>query len=528
MANALVSWLEFHAGWHPDRTATVDLATGRRLSYRELSGRVRAIAHALAGLGVGRGDRVAVLSRNDVRTFEVLYACAHLGAICVLLNWRLAEPELAEITLDAEPAVLIAESHVAELADRLAKGLVSGPADTARTPHRITWASEAGEPDDYEQLAIAAPPADWAPADVDVDSPWTILYTSGTTGRPKGVLATHRNLHASMLGIALAGGIDASSRCLTVLPTFHVAGLGLFANPVLLMGGTVVVMRQFDPAAALELLRTPESGTGSDTDGDTGRITHFTGVPANFQFMAQLPEFDSARFDRVTSAVGGAPVPHSLIETWSARGMTMMTVYGITEAGATVIAVPPGRALAKNGTIGLPLLHARCRVRRVDDAPVGAGEVGELRIRGDLVTPGYWRRPEATAAAFDAEGWFRTGDAARVDEDGYLVLVDRWKDMYISGGENVYPAEVENVLYAHPEVSQAAVVGVPDERWGETGVAFVVAAPGTDPEATQLRTWCAERIARYKVPSRVLLVDELPRNATGKVVKPVLREQLGG
>jgi fatty-acyl-CoA synthase len=501
----VVSWVEHHAARTPDRVALVDLHRGREVSYGELAGRVRAVAWSLAERhGVRAGDRVAVLSRNDTRVFEVVYACALLGAVVVPLNWRLTAAELTAVTADAEPAVLVHESASSAVAAEVAAG--------AGVPATVAWASEDGA-DDYQPLATAAVPAGWAPSPVDEDAVWTIIYTSGTTGLPKGVQATHRGVLASMLGILVAHRVDAASRCLTVLPLFHVAGLNLFANPVLFVGGTVLVARAFDPAQALDLL----------TD-EVAPVTHFCGVPANYQFMEQLPGHADAPLRPFVAVVGGSPVPQALVETWGRRGIALTTVFGITEAGACVTAMPPGQELSHNGTIGLPLLYARCRVRTVEDRPAVPGETGELQIAGPLVTPGYWRNPAATADAFTADGWLRTGDAASVTEDGHLVLVDRWKDMYISGGENVYPAEVENVLHAHPAVNQAAVVGAPHPRWGEAGVAFVVPARGARAGPDDLRAWCRERLAAYKVPVRVLLVDELPRNATGKVLKGPLRE----
>ena len=437
--------------------------------------------------------------------FEVGYACALLGAVVVPLNWRLTAAELAAVTTDAEPAVLVHESASATVAAEVAAG--------AAVPATVAWASEDGDDDGYELLATAEVPGGWTPEPVDEDAVWTIIYTSGTTGLPKGVQATHRGVLASMLGILVAHRVGADSRCLTVLPLFHVAGLNLFANPVLYAGGTVVVVRAFDPAQGLALL----------TDEATP-VTHFCGVPANYQFMEQLPGFADAPLRPFVAVVGGSPVPQALVETWGRRGVALTTVFGITEAGACVTAMPPGQELSHNGTIGLPLLYARCRVRTADDRGAAPGETGELQIAGPLVTPGYWRNPTATAEAFTADGWLRTGDAASVTGDGHLVLVDRWKDMYISGGENVYPAEVENVLHAHLAVNQAAVVGAPHPRWGEAGVAFVVLARGAAAGPDELRDWCRERLAAYKVPARVLLVDELPRNATGKVLKGPLRE----
>jgi fatty-acyl-CoA synthase len=315
-----------------------------------------------------------------------------------------------------------------------------------------------------------------------------------------------------MLSILVAHRVGGASRCLTVLPLFHVAGLNLFANPVLYCGGSVLVARTFDAAQTLALL--------TDT---TAPVTHFCGVPANYQLMEQLPDFTDAPLRPLVAAVGGSPVPSALVETWQRRGVALTTVFGITEAGACVTAMPPGQELSRNGTVGRPVLHARCRVRTLDDRPAAPDETGELQITGPLVTPGYWRNASATVAAFTEDGWLHTGDAASVAKDGHLILVDRWKDMYISGGENVYPAEVENALHTHPAVSQAAVVGAPHPRWGEAGVAFVVLAREADAGPDELRAWCRTRLAAYKVPARVLIVDELPRNATGKVLKGPLR-----
>jgi fatty-acyl-CoA synthase len=510
VSRTVASWIDHHARRIPDRIALVDLHRSRETTYGELAARVRSLAWSLEDrYGVGPGSRVAVLSRNDTRVFELVHACGLLGAIAVPLNWRLTVAELVAVAADAEPRVLVHESSVAGTAAEVAEG--------ANVPHRVAWAGEDGEPDGYEQLVTADVPDGWAPEDVDEDAVWTIIYTSGTTGLPKGVQASHGGVLASMLGILVAHGVSAVSRCLTVLPTFHVAGLNLFANPVLYAGGTVVVARAFDPAQTLALL----------TD-DVTPVTHFCGVPANYQFMEDLPGYADAPLRPFVAVVGGSPVPASLVESWADRGIALTTVYGITEAGACVTAMPPGQERSHNGTIGLPLLYARCRVRTVDDRPAAAGETGELQISGPLVTPGYWRNPAATAGAFTVDGWLRTGDAAQTTDDGHLVLVDRWKDMYISGGENVYPAEVENVLHAHEGVSQAAVVGAPHPRWGEAGTAFVVLARGATTPPTELLDWCRARLAGYKVPVRILIVEELPRNATGKVLKGPLRSSIEG
>jgi fatty-acyl-CoA synthase len=316
-----------------------------------------------------------------------------------------------------------------------------------------------------------------------------------------------------------AAGLSSETVQLCVLPMFHTAGLNLYANPILHLGGTVAVMRRFDPGEALRHLADPALG-----------VTHFHGAPALYRAMAEHPDFAAADLSRLRQAfVGTAPVPVALLEAWRRKGVALRQSYGLTETGPLVLNLEAADAARKAGSAGKPVLHAEVRV--VADAEgrrdAAAGEVGELWVRGPAVTPGYWNRPEATRAAFAEGGWLRSGDAVRVDEEGFFFVVDRWKDMFISGGENVYPAEVENVLYRHPAVAEAAVIGVPDERWGEVGRAVVVPRPGAAPTEAELLAHCAASLARYKVPRSVALADELPRSALGKVHKPTLRQRFG-
>ena len=457
------SWIAYHAQAAPEKTALADVADGRRVTYAELGERVGRAAGALRdSFGVGRGDRVAMLSRNCARAFELMYACARLGAIFVPLNVRLSDAELTGLAADAGPTVVVGEG---ELVDR---GIAPGvPA--------LSWE------DGYEQALAGSDAAE--PVPLDPADPWVIIYTSGTTGLPKGVLVTHAGSEATMLAALVAGEVTGSSACLTALPVWHVAGLNLFANPVLFAGGTVLVMQSFDPAAALELLTREEDP-----------VTHFCGVPAHYQFMQALPGFAGARMRGFCAGVGGSPVPAALVQSWAGRAVTLRTIYGITEAGAAVTMSPPGMAVTTAGDVGLPLWHLRCRVMS-GDRPCGPGEPGELQISGASVTPGYWRLPEATAQAIQ-DGWLHTGDVAVAGPDGHIRIVDRIKDMYISGGENVYPAEVEEALYHHPAVAEVAVVGVPDQRWGETGAAWIVLAPGARETPSSIRAWARTRLVR--------------------------------
>jgi fatty-acyl-CoA synthase len=331
--------------------------------------------------------------------FEVMYACALVDAVVVPLNWRLTEAELAAVGADAEPAVLVHESWAHDVAVRVGT--------QPKIPTTVGWAQRERDPDDYERLATAAVSASWTPRAVDEDGVWTIIYTSGTTGVPKGVQATHRGCarqHARHPGRARRHRLVTLPDRAADLPR---RGLNLHANPALYAGGTVVVARTFDPAMTLRLI----------TDAQTP-VTHFCGVPANYQFMQQLPEFADAPLRPFLAAVGGSPVPSALVSAWANRGVALTTVFGITEAGACVTTMPPGRERDHNGTIGLPVLYARCRVRTADDRTVGPGETGELQISGPLVTPGYWRKPDAIRDTFTADGWLRTGDAASRTEDG--------------------------------------------------------------------------------------------------------------
>lgn len=492
-----VHWLDYHAERTPEKTALSDLGTGQSITYAHFRDRVARLAGHLAALGVARGDRVALLAQNNTRVFEVLYACGRIGAIMVPVNWRLSGPELEAILADFGPSLLVHDQANLDRATALA------PAGGSL--RRLGWTPDGG---DYEEAIAQAVPAP-VMTDLGDDDPWVIIYTSGTTGLPKGAVHTFGSARANIENSAYAGAVGPESVSLTVLPTFHVAGLHLYANAALMRGGTAVVMPGFDAEATLRLFQDEETG-----------VTHFCGVPANFQIMSTLPGYREARFLPINATVGGSPVPRALIDEWNGRGVRMMSIYGATEAGSSLLAMPPRGHVGRNA-VGIPVFHAEASIRGPEGTELADGEIGELWLRGSMVMRGYWNRPEETAAAVDAAGWLHTGDAAVRDEEGIFHIVDRWKDMYISGGENVYPAEVENVLYRHPEVVLASVVGVPDDKWGEVGHAFVVLRSGDTAE--ELRAWCRERLAAFKVPARFQVLEDLPRNATGKILKNVLK-----
>jgi fatty-acyl-CoA synthase len=462
-------WIRDRARTTPARIAIDHL--DRAVTYAELDRRSDELAGALAARGLRRGDRVATLTGNSPEHVALLFACAKTGLILLPLSWRLAAAELVYQLKDAEPAIFLVEDEQAGLA--------------AETGHAF-------EPIELEANGEAPEVA------VADDDPLFLMYTSGTTGKPKGALLTHANCFWTNLSFDRVVGVGGDDVVLQVLPQFHCGGWNVQPLLAWWKGATVVLERGFDAARTLDLIRRK-------------RITTMMGVPAVYLFLAQEPDFAEADLSSLrTAVVGGAPMPVPLLETWQGRGVAIVQGYGLTEAAPNVLCLPPEDAVRKSGSAGKPYPH-------VD---VTLGEGGELLVKGPNVFPGYWRNPAATAAAFK-DGWLATGDVVERDEEGYYRIVGRLKEMYISGGENVYPAEIEAVLHEHPAVVEAAVVGVPDERWGESGVAFVVlSAEATEEE---LIAHCRERLAKFKVPKAVHVVDALPRSGIGKVVKAELQ-----
>ena len=494
-------WIAHFGRRTPDKIAVVDLGSGRRLSYAQFDARIARLAsHLREKLAIKRGDRVAVLALNTTDTLEVQFACGRLGAVFLPLNTRLTVPELHYIVGDAAPSLMIHDTELAETAlsvarlCKVASTLSLGPGGT------------------YEAAIAAAKPLS-ACEIVTLDDISTIMYTSGTTGQPKGAIITHGMTFWNCVNLGGPAYISPSSVLLTVLPLFHTGGLNCYTNPVLHSGGTVLIMRTFDPGQALALISDPAQA-----------INVFFGVPAIYQFMAQHPAFATADFSRLLiGGVGGAPMPVPLLKTWEARGVALQQGYGMTETSPAVLTLDREDAVRKAGSSGKPVLHTEVRIVRPDGADAAVGELGELWVKGPNVTPGYWNRPDANASSF-TDGWLHTGDATRVDEDGFYYIVDRWKDMYISGGENVYPAEVESVLHQLDAIAEAAIIGVPDAQWGEVGLAIVAVKPGHSLTETAIQAHCAANLARFKCPRLIRFVDALPRNATGKIHKPTLRK----
>jgi fatty-acyl-CoA synthase len=503
-------WLAAQLSRNPDGIAIVDGRSGARATYREAEDRAARLAAALRASGVRQGDRVALLSTNNPDLLIVLFAVAKLGAITVPLNFRLAPEELAYILGDSGAALVLASADVVPLA-RDAVAATDGTVD------RIVVIGD-GEAGGHESLAdfvgAVAPLARPVPA--DADDVCLLMYTSGTTGRPKGAMLTHGNITWNAINMVGAGdGLRRSDVTLSVAPLFHIGALGIYSLPLLYLGGTVVTIDRFDPALTLELM---------DREGVTVQFL----VPTMWNAVMRCPqiaEFDASRIRWVMT--GGAPCPLPVISFFTERGWPFLEGFGLTETSPTCTVMDSRRVLDKAGSVGRPLRHVECRVTADDGSDVADGEPGELLVRGPHVFAGYWRLPDATASAL-AGGWFHTGDIAVRDDEGFHTIVDRKKDMIITGGENVYPVEVERVLTGMPGIADVAVIGVPDETWGERVLAVVVPEPGGTVDADDVIAFCRSRLAHYKCPRRVEVVEQIPRNATGKIVKGSLRSAFGG
>ncbi|WP_341894043.1 AMP-binding protein, partial [Ferrovibrio terrae] len=425
----------------PDTVAFIEREGGRRLTYRDLDDRACRFAAWLQTKGIGHGDRIAILCLNSASFFEILFACGKLGAILVPLNWRQPAPELIPVAQDAAPKLLIHDAEHAALAAELNLPLLSFAA--------------------YEQAVTATAPGQYDTA-WEPDRIWYMLYTSGTTGKPKAVIQTPRMAYANAINIGQAIDLTSRDTTLNFLPLFHTAGINLHTLPLLMWGGTIQVLKKFEIDPVMTALQ-------------TGDCTAFFGVPAIYQAISLHKDFAAADFTKVRSwGCGGAPLPASLVELFAKRGVLVCNGMGMTETGPTVFLMDRAHAQAKIGSVGKPQLLAEVRVVDDNDQPLPAEHAGELQIRGPGITPGYWNNEAATKATFTNDGWLRTGDVARRDADGYYYIVDRIKDMFISGGENVYPAEVEIAIYKFPGVLECAVIGVPDEKWGEVGCAYVL------------------------------------------------------
>ena len=493
----------------PGLEGFVDVATNRRLSYAELNARCNRSANALRALGVRRGDRVALLMMNSAEFVESFFAIAKLGAISVPLNWRLVPEELAFILKDSGAAVLVyGEEFASAAADLHQRG-------TQATNLR-EWICVGGEradfARDYEALTAEAAVDEPEIAACDDDDLY-VMYTSGTTGLPKGAVHSHDSALWASLTILTTADLRYRDRYLVALPLFHVGALTPMTGNVH-RGLTNVVVRSFDPGQTWELI-------------EREKITAILAVPAMLNFMLQVPQKNSVDFSSLRWCMSGAaPVPVSLIEAYDELGIEIHQVYGLTESCGPACLINPEDALAKAGSTGKAFFHTEVRVVDEQGRDVEPGQVGEVIIAGRHVMKEYWNRPDATAETI-RDGWLHSGDLAAIDKEGFIYIQDRKKDMIISGGENVYPAEIENAILSHPGVREVAVIGQPSAKWGESPLALVVRSDA-DLSEDRLLEHCRGKLARYKLPRHVEFIDEIPRNPTGKILKRVLRERFPG
>ena len=506
MSRISFDWLERWEELKPDKTALIDVYTNRSYTYREFNRRANRLANGWRDKwGIQQGDRVGILAKNCGEYLESLFAAAKIGAILVPINIRLAGPELSYIINDSEPrGLIVGEDYVAAISEikhnisGMNYLLLDGSASQDMTPY-----------EDFLESSDDQVPQLQAP--VTLDDPQVILYTSGTTGYPKGSIQTHGNILFNSINAILSLDIISSDIFLCGLPMFHTGGLHVQTTPTLHAGGTVVIMRSFDAREALKLI-------------DEGKVNTVFFVYTMWQFMCEHADFHRTNFSGLRMAwSGGGPCPLPVLKAFQDKGVPLSQGYGLTEAGPDATILLAEDSIRKLGSIGKSSFHNSIRIVDDNDTDVSQGEVGEILLRGPTVTPGYWNKPEATAESLKG-GWFHTEDLGFMDEEGYYFIVDRKKDMIISGGENIYPAEIEKVIYQHPKVAKVAVIGIPHEKWGEVGHAVVCPKKGEKITEEEITNFLMDKLARFKIPKSVSFMEELPQSPSGKILKRVLKE----
>lgn len=499
--------LRTRASLTPDREALLELATGRRFTFAELNLRVNRLADFLRNeLRIQEGDRISILAHNSVAYVDLFYAAGKTGIILAPLNWRLAGQELDYIANDCRPRVIFVGPEFVDAATELAEGM-QGCRLVALEGARIPGAPS------YEEALERARAREPAPVELSGDAPYCLLYTSGTTGRPKGAIISHAQVLWNCINTVASWGVTEHDVSPIFVPLFHAGGLFAFLTPLFYVGGRIVLARSLEIEESLRVI-------------EQERCTVILGVPTIYRMWLDSPAFPATDFRHVRWFIsGGAPCPGPLIAAWrESKGVIFRQGYGLTEVGPNCFTMTDEESVPKTGSVGRPIFHSHMRIidEKGQDAP--AGQVGELLIAGPHICSGYWNNPEATADAI-RDGWFHTGDMAWRDEDGFYYIAGRFKDMIISGGENVYATEVETVFLEHPDVSEAALIGRPDEKFGEAGLMVVVPRTGASPAEAELLQACEGKLARYKIPKYVVFTDALPYSPYGKVQKGVLKQR---
>ena len=503
--------------YSPDKLAIIDVGKDPelRLTYRQWNRRVNRLANWLRDeAGIGKGDRVAILARDGVEHLDCFFACSKLGAIHTALNWRLHWREMVSIIENTTPKVLL-------YSDDFKDSVAQVEADIHNSPfaiHHYLHLEGAGIPNSqpYESTNLRIYESTNLPViceSLDKEDIAALIFTGGTTGLPKAAMVSHRMIGWNTLNTVIHD-VTHNDVYLNVFPMFHTGGLFVYTLPQVIFGGTTILLRQFDPAQVLRLI-------------ERERVTIFAGVPTMYQMLTQAENWEKADLSSLRFCTsGGAPLPVPLVEQYTReKGVRFKQGFGMTEFGPGIFALAPEDAICKAGSIGRPNFFVDARIVGDDNNPLAPNQVGELVLKGPSYCSGYFGDPEATAEAVDDEGWFHTGDLAKHDEEWYFYIVDRKKDMFISGGENVYPAEIEAVLYKHPVVLMCAVFGVPHPKWGEAGKACVVLKPGATATEEELIAFMRDRLARYKVPKSVEFLEELPISGAGKILKRELRQR---
>jgi fatty-acyl-CoA synthase len=497
-------WIKKWSFLQPHKKALI--FEDRLLTYQELNHRTNQLCHYLLDTGVQRRDRISALLYNCHQYIEIFFALSKIGAILVPLNWRLAGPELEFIIKDSGSNMLIFDPEFEEVIDSIRPHLnLSNGSYMSVGPICPDWAK------DYEkgisERPIQEPRLQISAGDED---PHMLMYTSGTTGIPKGAILSHRKTFFNALNADIFYNLTSEDIMIVSRPLFHSGGLLVEAAPVLYKGGTLVLKKQFRSHEILETIQ-------------KYRVTLLEMAATVYQFMLQ--EYDITQYDLSSIRcyfTGGERVPIAMLKEYQRRGITISQIFGQTEA-STITSLSPDVAVLKIGSVGLPVFHGEVRIVDKAGKDVPPGEVGEIIVKGPTLMSGYWNRPDLTAETI-RDGWLYTGDLARKDEEGYYYIVDREKDMYISGGENIYPAEIEKVLHTHPKIFDVGIVGVPDEKWGEVGKAYVVLKPGETMGNGEIFEFLKGKVAKYKIPKYAEYIEELPKTASGKIQKFLLKE----
>ncbi|MCR8644165.1 long-chain fatty acid--CoA ligase [Paenibacillus sp. N1-5-1-14] len=490
--NSVINWMESRCLLSAEHRAVIDSETGESWTYSQLWQGINNMAHYLTIVGIQPGDRVALLAPNHRVYVDLLFACGRIGAVLVPLNWKLATQEMNYILEDCTPKLIVVHPDLSDVAAPL-KSESWNFLHMDSEAYRLLMQPLSGN-GPIKQVSI------------ELTHPLAIIYTGGTTGHPKGVVLSHQSIFWNATNTIASWNLTESDVTPTYLPMFHTGGLNALSIPVLMAGGSVIIARQFDPIQSMELLI-------------QARCTIVLMVPTMYHMLIQSPEFDRFHFPKsLTFLSGGAPCPLTIYEAFAAKGLAFKEGYGGTETGPNNFCVHPDQARRKPGTVGKSMLFGD--VRLVDDkgSNVSIGEIGELVLKGGHLFESYWRQPDLTRHV-KRDGWFYTGDLCRQDEDGDYYIVGRKKDMIITGGENVYPLEVEQFLHRHPDIEDAAVVGVPDAKWGEIVAALVVLKEGITLTEEELRQYCSQAIAKYKVPKYIRFVEHLPKTTVGKLDK---------